>query len=157
MTIYKMYEKAKSSPMWEKTMDSMVKCFDETLKDIKEVHPDKYKKIKEHFYIAINGYHFNDEMLNDIYKTMINDDGSTVPKWSIEETTQVARNNGLSFTSFNEYDWNYVMNMIYSDYCTVLGDNLISYVKMSHKFLDDKDAPEGKALRYAMCMKKDYQ
>lgn len=49
------------------------------------------------------------------------------------------------------------MNMIYSDYCEVLGDNVTSYVRMAHKFLNDKDAPDGKALRYAMCMKKDYK
>lgn len=64
---------------------------------------------------------------------------------------------GISFRDFNEYDWNYAMNMIYSDYCEVLGDNVTSYVRMAHKFLNDKDAPDGKALRYAMCMKKDYK
>lgn len=36
-------------------------------------------------------------------------------------------------------------------------DNVTSYVRMAHKFLNDKDAPDGKALRYAMCMKKDYK
>ena len=45
------------------------------------------------------------------------------------------------------------MNMIYSDYCEVLGDNVTSYVRMAHKFLNDKDAPDGKALRYAICKK----
>ena len=52
---------------------------------------------------------------------------------------------------------NMLMNMIYSDYCEMLGDNVTSYVRMAHKFLNDKDAPDGKALRYAMCMKKDYK
>ena len=72
-------------------------------------------------------------------------------------TGRATSTNGVSFRDFNEYDWNYAMNMIYSDYCEVLGDNVTSYVRMAHKFLNDKDAPDGKALRYAMCMKKDYK
>lgn len=35
-----------------------------------------------------------------------------------------------------------------------VGSNVASYVKMANKFLKDKDAPEGKALRYYMAMKK---
>ena len=71
----------------------------------------------------------------------------------VMETTQVANSSGIKFDKFNEYDWNYVMNMIYSDYVSILGSNVSSYAKMSEKFLMDKDAPDGKALRYAMAMK----
>lgn len=156
MSVYKMYEKVKGTPQWDKTMDMMIKCFDNVLTDMKEMHPDKYKEIKNKLYIAINGYHFNEEMLDDTYRNMVSDDGSKVPRWSLSDTTQWARNSGISFRNFNEYDWNYVMNMLYSDYCVVLGDNSMSYVKMAEKFLNDKDAPDGKALRYSMCMKKDY-
>ena len=127
-------------------------------------HPEVIEKMMEDFDIVmdilkvlVNGYHFDEDTLNDIYEDMVNDDGSRVPKWSVEETNSVARSNGISFRDFNEYDWNYAMNMIYSDYCEVLGDNVTSYVRMAHKFLNDKDAPDGKALRYAMCMKKDYK
>lgn len=71
----------------------------------------------------------------------------------VMETTQVANSSGVKFDKFNEYDWNYVMNMIYSDYVSILGSNVSSYAKMAEKFLMDKDAPDGKALRYAMAMK----
>lgn len=157
MSVYKMYEKVKGTPEFDKAMTEMVKCFDDVMTHMKEVYPDKYKEIKSHLYVAFNGWHFNEDMLKDTYENMVSDDGSPVPKWTVQETSNVGRSSGVSFKDFNEYDWNYVMNMIYSDYCEVLGDNVMSYVKMANKFLNDKDAPEGKALRYAMCMKKDHQ
>ena len=44
-------------------------------------------------------------------------------------------------------------NMLYSDYYGAVPDNVESYFKMAKAFLEDKDAPEGKAFRYykAMC------
>lgn len=86
---------------------------------------------------------------------MINDDGTTAPKWSVSDTTSVAMSNNVEFEHFNQYDWCYVMNMMYSDYREVLGDSLSMYVKMSKKFLFDKDAPKGKALRYYLAMRKE--
>lgn len=155
MSVYKIYEGIKNTPKWNEGTENIIHVFDKTLKMIKEAHPEKYKDIKNDIYIAVNGYHFNEDMLSDITSKMINDNGTAAPKWTVAETTQVAKTNGIPFTKFNEFDWNYTMNMIYSDYCEVLGDNVVSYVKMAEKFLNDKDAPEGKALRYALSMKKD--
>ena len=157
MKLQKMYESFKGDPKGPQVMQKAVEVMDEHLQELKEVHPDKYKSLENKLYVAAYGYHFNQEMLSDTLATMINDDGSRAPKWTVAETSQVARNAGIAFTKFNEYDWNYTMNMIYSDYCEVLGENVMSYVKMANKFLNDKDAPEGKALKYAMCMKKDYR
>lgn len=156
MSVYKMYQSIKETPKWNEGTENIMHTFDKVLAMIKEAHPDKYKEIKNDLYIAVNGYHFNEDMLKDALSTMINDDGTSAPKWSVQDTTQVAKSSGIVFTNFNEYDWNYVMNMIYSDYCDVLGSNTMSYVKMANKFINDKDAPDGKALRYALCMKKDY-
>lgn len=157
MLLQKMYESFKGDPKGLQVMNKTVEIMDKHLRELKEIHPEKYKELENKFYIAAYGYHFNEEMLKEVLSTMINDDGSKAPKWTVAETTQVARNAGITFTKFNEYDWNYTMNMIYSDYCEVLGESVMSYVKMANKFLNDKDAPEGKALKYAMCMKKDYQ
>ena len=156
MMLKKMYSDLKGNPKGTEIMEKTLNVLDKHLEQFKAAHPDKYKDIEDCLYVITYGYHFNQAMLDEALSTMINDDGTHAPKWTVAETTQVARANGIMFKTFNEYDWNYVMNMIYSDYCTVLGDNLISYVKMSDKFLNDKDAPEGKALRYSMCMKKDY-
>ena len=153
MKVYDMYLSIKETPKWNSGTEEILHIFDDVLTSMKEHHPDMYKETKMKLYVAVNGYHFNQHMLDDVYATMVNDNGTPAPKWSMEDTTSVARNMGIVFDKFNEYDWNYAMNMIYSDYSEVLGENVQSYSRMAVKFLDDKDAPEGKALRYAMCMK----
>ena len=60
----------------------------------------------------------------------------------------MARSNGIEFIHFNEYDFNYVMNMLYSDYYGSVPNDASTYVKMAKKFLCDKDAVEGKAITY---------
>lgn len=149
----KIYEEVKTKTNANKVMDDVICTMDEFLNEFKEAHPDKYSILKNKLYIATNGYHFNESILEDALEHMINDDGTKGAKWSLNETNSVANSNGVSMKNFNQYDWNYVMNMVYSDYCEVLGDNTTSYIKLAHKFLNDKDAPDGKALRYYMCMK----
>lgn len=84
---------------------------------------------------------------------MVNEDGSFGGHWTLEQTTSVAKNNGVEFDHFNEYDWCYVMNMLYSDYYGSIPNETSVYLKMAKKFLDDKDAKDGKAYRYWLAMK----
>lgn len=139
--------------LYESENGLLLKKFDEVLEMIEEAHPDKYREIKNDIYVLVNGYHFDEDMLECAYEKMINDDGSKAPKWDIASTNQVAKNSNIVFDTFNEFDFNYVMNMLYSDYVSIFGDNLSYYVKMANKFLHDKDAEEGKALRYYLAMK----
>jgi len=44
--------------------------------------------------------------------------------------------------------------MLYSDYYGSVPNDVSMYAKMAKKFLEDKDAPEGKALKYYLAMKK---
>ena len=148
MKVIELYEKSND----ENSVQKIIESYDKVLMRIEKAHKDIYRDIMNELYIDINGYHFNEEMLSNAVENMINDNGTKSPKWSIEETTNVANQYGIAFDTFNEYDWNYVMNMIYSDYVEVLNDNLMNYVNMSKKFLYDKDAPEGKALRYYLAM-----
>lgn len=79
---------------------------------------------------------------------MVNEDGTKGGHWTVEQTTNVARGMNIPFESFNEYDWNYVMNMMYSDYYGAVSNDVSVYAKMARKFLEDKDAKDGKAFRY---------
>ena len=99
------------------------------------------------------GKHFSDWMLKRATEKMINEDGTVGPHWSVEQTTAVAKNNGVNFVKFNEYDWNYVMNMIYSDYYGAVSNDVNAYVRLAVKFIDDKDAKEGKAFCYYLAMR----
>ena len=131
MMLKKMYESLKGDPKGIEIMEKVLNVMDKHMAQLKEAHPDKYKDLDNCIYVIANGYHFNQDMLNEYLDKMINDDGSKAPKWTVMETTQVANSSGIKFDKFNEYDWNYVMNMIYSDYVSMLGSNVSSYAKMA--------------------------
>ena len=120
---------------------------------LKETNPETYESLEMHLYKEIYGCHFSDWLLDKATKNMVNEDGTTGPHWNLNQTTQVAKQSGVSFSNFNEYDWNYVINMIYSDYYGSVPNEVNTYVRMALKFLDDKDAKEGKALKYYLSMK----
>lgn len=86
---------------------------------------------------------------------MVNEDGTVGGHWTLDQTTSVAKAKGIRFDAFNEFDWCYVMNMLYSDYYGTVPDSTDTYASMARAFLMDKDAPKGKAMLYhdAMCQR----
>lgn len=68
-------------------------------------------------YEAEHGPHFNEEHARKAVSKMENEDGTRGPHWSIEETTTLANQYGISLGNrFNRYDWFVALNMVYSDY-----------------------------------------
>ena len=126
---------------------------DETILMVRETNNELYEKLEIHLYKMAYGCHFNEWMLECATKNMTNEDGTIGPHWTVEQTNSVARQNGIQFDNFNEYDWNYVMNMVYSDYYGAVSNDLNAYVRLARKFLEDKDAPKGKALHYYLAMR----
>ena len=135
------------------TEEQLREFTDDAMSMIKETHYDLYEDLEMYLYKELYGNHFSDWLLDKATKTMVNEDGTTGAHWTLEQTTNVARQSGITFDKFNEYDWNYVLNMIYSDYYGAVPNDTTIYVKMARKFLDDKDAKEGKALCYYLSMK----
>ena len=127
---------------------------DDALGMIKETNHDLYNTLEMYLYKEVYGCHFNDWLLQKALDKMVNEDGTTGGHWSLEQTNNVAKQNNISFTNFNEYDFNYVMNMMYSDYYGAVSNDTINYVRLALKFLDDKDAPKGKAFCYYIAMNK---
>ena len=123
-----------------------------SLNMVKRIDEDVYDDIEVYLYKEVYGCHFTKWLLDKALKKMVNEDGTTGGHWSVEQTTMVSRNNGIDFKNFNEYDWNYVMNMIYSDYYGSVPNETSVFIKMARKFLEDKDAEEGKALKYYLAM-----
>lgn len=126
---------------------------DDALGMIKETNHDLYETLELHLYKEIYGCHFNEWMLEKALHGMVNEDGTMGGHWTVEQTSSVARQQGINFDKFNQYDWNYVMNMIYSDYFGAVSNETSVYSKLAKKFLEDKDAKEGKALHYYLAMK----
>lgn len=74
-------------------------------------------------YEAEHGPHFNEEHARKAVSKMENEDGTRGPHWSIEETTTLANQYGISLGNrFNRYDWFVALNMVYSDYYLVFLD-----------------------------------
>lgn len=130
-----------------------LKCFvDYAIKEAKSYDEHLYDSMEMLLYKKVYGYHFCDWMLDKALKGLENEDGSHGAHWSVAETTAVAKQHDIKFVDFNEYDWNYVMNMVYSDYYGSIPNDTISYVKVAEKFIKDKDADPGKAFRYYVAM-----
>lgn len=144
-----MHKKLLSEASPEILKDFLCEMFDE----LRENNHKMYDDLEIQLYKEIHGYHFTDWLLDKATRYMVNEDGSYGPHWNLEQTSRAAENAGIKFKDYNEYDWNYVMNMIYSDYYGSVPDDTNVYIKMSIKFLQDKDAPEGKALQYYLAMK----
>lgn len=121
---------------------------EDALTMIKETNKDLYDELEMYLYKELYGCHFSDWLLEKALAKMINEDGTRGGHWTVDQTTQVAKQSNITFDKFNEYDWNYVMNMMYSDNYSVGANEVSFYVKMSKNFLMDKDAKQGKALNY---------
>jgi len=76
---------------------------------------------------------------------MENDDGTTGPHWTLEQTTAVANSIGVHV---DPWIWYAALNMMYSDYCKVAKkynlDRPEFYADLAKSFLFDKDAPDAK-------------
>ena len=135
------------------TLEQLKNFLFDQLLEVRARDYEMYEELEMDLYEEVYGCHFNEWMLEKALKSMKNEDGSIGGHWTVEQTTQVARNNGIEFDHFNEYDWNYVMNMMYSDYYGSVPNDTNVYFRMAKKFLEDKDAGKGKAFRYYVAMK----
>lgn len=113
-------------------------------------------------YEAEHGPHFNEEHARKAVSKMENEDGTRGPHWSIEETTTLANQYGVSLGNrFNRYDWFVALNMVYSDYYKVIismtnSNSTKHFVELAKAWINDKDIDEGKMWYYyiyVMCDK----
>lgn len=80
---------------------------------------------------------------------MVNEDGTTGPHWTLEETTAIDHSENI-----DDLCWWIAMNMMYSDYCKTATKFNIAPAEfcasLSKAFLEDKDAEcgETKLARY---------
>lgn len=96
-------------------------------------------------YEAEHGPHFNEEHARKAVSKMENEDGTRGPHWSIEETTTLANQYGVSLGNrFNRYDWFVALNMVYSDYYKVIinitnSNSTKHFVELAKAWINDKD------------------
>lgn len=128
--------------------EHLKKFTSDLMMEIKASHHKLYEEKEMELYVMCNGYHFTDWLLEIAVNNMINEDGSNGAHWTVDQTTSVAQSLGVTFTTYNKFDFNYVMNMLYSDLYGSVSTSSTEYGKMAVKWLHDKDARDGKAFRY---------
>lgn len=124
-------------------MQELSEMLEELMYKLKENDPKCYHKYKMKLYELAYGKVLNEDMAIGWVESM-----QPEAKWTIEETSDVKRQYGLN--DISEIDFYVVLNMMYSDYHKIIGDNLDMYVKMTTAWLNDSDVADGKLYNYKM-------
>lgn len=117
-----------------------------------EMHMNYEDKVRTRMGLDDNE-HFYEELYQEAVGGMENEDGTKGPHYSIEEVRKLMKAHDVELGEYNEFDYAYSLNMVYSDYKGAIPDNDKSYVGVANAFLFDKDGPKGKAVKYYMAMK----
>ncbi|MBO7735325.1 MAG: hypothetical protein J6S67_22355 [Methanobrevibacter sp.] len=112
---------------------------------VRETNPELVDKFLMKVDLLLNP-HFTRKTAEYVVSRLENKDGTKGGHWSYEQTTSVMPD-GL-----HEADWHYVLSMIYSDYYKS-GRSDETYIGLAKDFLDDPDAPDGKAKKYYLAMR----
>lgn len=122
------------------------------MSELKIAMPQVYENLLIELHKNVYGSHFSKALVIKACGELEDLNGNKGAKWSLDETNQILANYNLKY---NEFDFYYVLNMIHSDYSNYGNTSIDFYVKLACMFLDDKDAPKGKALKYYLAMRKD--
>lgn len=115
----------------------------EGMEYLRKHEPETFSVLQGLMYDCIYGLHFNEWSYENAVSKLKNRDGTEGAHWSLEEIGEIP-----SGKPYNRYDFAYVMNMMYSDYYGSVPNDTDTYRKMAYAFLDDVDAPKGKAWLY---------
>ena len=148
MTIKQLYSIIAKQDNYEYIMSDWINIFDELLSDLKIENPKIEKIVMNDLYVSVFGEHFDMDTAYTAVSEMQNVDGTKGEHWDIDQTTSAAKQANIQFKKFNEYDFYYAINMLYSDYYNIFGDDSNSYIQLATAWLNDPDVPEGKAWRY---------
>lgn len=156
-------------------IDDIISCLDcgirlkdffkNYLNDIKTHDPDKYLKVMDELTettkpINIESQEELENYLQKLHHGVVEQKGL----WDVSDTTKIANSIGINFNDswFNEFSFNYVMNMVRADnyeaitkFCNeypaikqYIVDNPKFYAYLSEAWLDDEDAPKSKLMQY---------
>ncbi len=115
----------------------------------------QYNKYVNEFYVLNYGYHLNEETATKWVSEMKSSDGVTGEHYSVDLAKMYARQNDIDFkeSRYNFWDWYAILNMVYSDYHQVIGNNNDTYIKLAKATLEDYDVKD-KAYKYYHCVVK---
>lgn len=124
----------------QEDMDCLGDILIESLYDMKESNYMKFKKYKN----KIKGMAYNYKVDKELAKEIVEDMKPLGEYWSIETIASVIGND-----THRLEDMYVVMNSLANDYQNVVSlDDVETYIKMAHAWLDDVDAKDNKVWWY---------
>lgn len=144
-------------------LDELYVIMDDYFEELEKYHPQIYNNLmKEVHKLSIKTNISDKEELDKYLKFMHHSEMPTL--WNIEQTTKVGKDIGIDFDKwcYNTFTFNYVMNMMRTDYYSEFKKMFISsplmkqtivdspnfYAHMAKAWLDDDDAPRDKIIKY---------
>lgn len=143
--------------------DELYTIMDDYFEELEEYHPQIYCNLmKEIQKLGVKINILDKTELDKYLKHMHHKDMPTL--WNVEQTTKVGKDIGIDFDKwcYNTFTFNYVMNMMRTDYYTEFKKMFMSsplmkqtivdspnfYAHMAKAWLDDEDAPRDKTIKY---------
>ena len=139
---------ANSKPDSAALMTMITDVLDEHLYELQKENPALYWDVMHELHIKINGPHFDEKTATYAVSMMQNGDGTVGEHWTFAQTDEVAKSTGIVFDRFNNWDFYFVLNMMYSDYYSLFSLNTDTYISLAKAYLMDIDVSEGKAYKY---------
>lgn len=127
----------------DEDMEELSDILEEVVYKLKEYNPKCFRKYKMKLYEMAYGKTITEEMAKDWVKSM-----DPPGKWTMDQTNSVRKQYGIE--DISEIDFFIVMNMMYSDYHKLLGEDVDRYVTMTKLWLNDSDAEKDKLYNYKM-------
>lgn len=103
------------------------------MEEIKEVNANFMYELD----VLVNGEYMDWCLAEEAVEDMLHDNGKTGERFSKDTTNSHAKRFG--FHEDEEADFYFVMNMMYSDYCLIVGEDENRYAEFAKKFIKDKD------------------
>lgn len=131
-----MYDLKKADELYHKKREANPNYDHELVMEWKHDMPEQFaQKMYEDEY----GYHIFDLEMYDEAVALLEwvDHRSTGAKWTVEDIVKLANIN-FEEKEYTKYDYAYIMNALYSDYCSVFVEPSY-YLKMAKNYLEDPD------------------
>lgn len=119
---------------------------------LKESHHEIYEEYYIEFYEMNYGEHLNEHLAKKWVDSMKSANGNG-EHFSKTDADNYAKQIGLTFNGYNDWDWYAILNMVWSDYSGVLGNNLDSYIRLAKATIEDIDV-KNKAFKYYLYVVK---
>ena len=118
---------------------------------VKRYDIDMYNCLKLKLHVKLYGYHFDEHLAKYAVECMKNYDGTTGEYWTIEQTTNLLNQTGMSI---NKYDWYYILNMLHSDAGEIFRSDTNLYLKYAIAvYFKDVDSDDTKPFKHYISQK----